>query len=112
MKSFIKIAIIFFSLATTLLLGPLTLQAQELDTVGYIQNVKNETVVLVSNSLCAGEIYSNNEENNQNYSGSSPIAISFNNNDNFFVKNTTLLKGCFIHNLSTDKQKVHQIRAP
>ena len=51
MKRIFKITMIFFALAMSLLLEPQTLQAQPVDTVGYIQNVKTETVVLVCNNI-------------------------------------------------------------
>ena len=102
---------IFFALAMSLLLEPQTLQAQPVDAVGYIQNVKTETVVLVSNNILSGEISSYQEENPQNYLGSSPLVINLENNQFLYNKNKTQLIGCFIHNLSTNNQKVQQIRA-
>ena len=55
MKSLLKIFIIIFSLAMSFLLDPSTLQAQPIE-IGYIQNIKKETVVLVSNNILNGEI--------------------------------------------------------
>ena len=112
MKRIFKIIIIFFTLATFLLLGSQTLQAQPVDTTGYIQNVKRETVALVSNNILNGEISSYQEENTQNYSGNSPLIHTLNTNKGLYTKNKTHINGSFIHNLSTDKQKVQQIRAP
>jgi len=112
MKSMFKFLIIIFSLAVTLLLEPSTLQAQTVDTTGYIKNIKNETIVLISNNILNGEISSAQEENNQNFSGAAPLILAHQTNSNLFYKNQTQLNGCFIHNLSTDKQKVQQIRAP
>lgn len=96
----------------TLLLEPSILQAQPIDDVGYIQNVKQETVVLASNTLQGGEIYSNQEENFSNYYGTTPCVVFNYSKNNLFNKNITHLNGCFIHNLSTNNQKVHPIRAP
>ena len=112
MKSCFKLLMIIFSLAIALLLGPSTLQTQAIDTTGYIQNIKNETVVLVSNNILNGEISSYQEENSHNYTGNSPLVLTIDSNKNLYTKNITHLNGCFIHNLSTDNQKVQQIRAP
>ena len=103
---------LFFALALSLVLGPNSLQTQPTETIGYIQNIKSETVVLASNNLLGGEIYSNQEEESPNYSGNPPFLISFVSKKSDFDKNKTHSDGSFIHNLSTDKQKVHQIRAP
>lgn len=112
MKRFFHIAVLFFTLALSLMLGSLSLQAQPIESIGYVQNVKAETLVLASNNLLAGEIYSNQEEEIPNYSGNSHVVFSFASSKANFDKNKTQLNGCFIHNLSTNKQKVHQIRAP
>ena len=90
MKRIFKITMIFFALAMSLLLEPQALQAQPVDTVGYIQNVKTETVVLVSNNILNGEISSYQEENSQNYLGSSPLVINLENNQ-FLYKFTKML---------------------
>ena len=112
MKRIFKFFILFFALAMTLLLEPNALQTESVDSIGYIQNVKSETVVLASNSILGGEIYSNQEEESPNFSGDSPFLVSFVSKKADFNKNKTQLNGCFIHNLSTNNQKVHQIRAP
>ena len=110
MKRIFNLIMIFFALAIALLLEPNSFQNQQVDA--YVQNVKSETVVLASNTLLGGEIYSNQEENFPNYSGGTPFLVSFISKDNSYCKNKTQLNGSFIHNLSTSKQKVHQIRAP
>lgn len=112
MKRIFNLVLVFFALALSLVFEPNALQTQSIDTIDYIQNVKTETVVLASNNLLGGEIYSNQEEEFQNFSGNSPLVISFISKDTYFDKNKTQLNGCFIHNLSTNKQKVHLIRAP
>ena len=104
--------LIIFFLAIYILLEPQSLQAQSIEDLGYIQNIKTETVSLVSNNIMSGEISSYQEENNQNFSGNSPLIISYYSQNNNFEKNNPLLKGRFIHNLSTDNKKVQQIRAP
>ena len=111
MKRIFKFFILFFALAMTLLLEPNALQTESVDSIGYIQNVKSETVVLVSNNLLGSEIYSQQDEA-PNISGCSPCLISYVSKKDILEKNKTQINGCFIHNLSTDKQKVHPIRAP
>ena len=81
-------------------------------STGSIQQIEQENVVLVANNFIGGEVVSSEEENSSNYFTLYPLVISFANNDNFFIKNKTQLNGYFIHNLSTNKQKVQQIRAP
>ena len=112
MKRLFNIFILFFALALSLLLEPSALQTQSIDTISYLQNTKSETVVLASNSILDGEIYSNQEEEYPNFSGGSPFLVSYVSKKADFNKNKTHLYGSFIHNLSTNKQKVHQIRAP
>ena len=112
MKRIFNLVMIFFALAITFLLEPNALHAQPVDTISYLQNTKSETVVLASNSILGGEIYSNQEEESPNFSGDSPFLVSFVSKKADFNKNKTQLNGCFIHNLSTNNQKVHQIRAP
>ena len=112
MKRLFKIFLFFFALALTLLLEPSSLQNSNIDITGSIQKVKNETVVLVSNNMLGGEITSYQEKNDTNFSNSTSLVINYQNFDNLLSKNQAQLNGCFIHNLSTDKEKVHQIRAP
>ena len=112
MKRIFNLVMIFFALATTLLLGPDALQTQSIDTISYLQNTKSETVVLASNSILDGEIYSNQEEESPNFSGGSPFLVSYVSKKADYNKNKTQLYGSFIHNLSTNNQKVQQIRAP
>lgn len=112
MKRFFQICIFFFAFALTFFFGPNELQVHEFDNVGYIQSVKKESVVLVSNNFFNGEINTNQQKKNQDFSNSIPIVLTYNSGDSLFNKGIALTKGCFIHNLSTNKTKVHQIRAP
>ena len=112
MKRLLHIAMLFLALALSLLIEPNSLHSQHVDAVDYIQNVKQETVVLASNSLLGGEIYSNQEEETPNYSGNSPFGVIYVSNKTVLNKNKSQLNGSFVHNLSTNNQKVHQIRAP
>ena len=112
MKSFFKILFIFFTMVLTFWVQPSDFQLKEIQTEASIQAVANEELALVSNNLYGGEIYSYQEENNQNVFGNSPLVLSFNFENNNFLKNNTRIYGSFIHNLSTNNQKVQQIRAP
>ena len=62
MKSLFKILIIIFSLVLSFWVEPSALQAQPVDTLGYIKNIETETVVFVSNNILNGEISSYQEE--------------------------------------------------
>ena len=112
MKSFIKLFFIFFALLILLISQPSSLHAQTIDFNGYIKNIDREEVVLVSNNLLNGEITSCQKEQQENLSGETPLIISFDYNKNIFLKNNTQINGSFIHNLSTDNQKIQPIRAP
>ena len=112
MKNLFKLLFIIFSLAFFLFLEPPVLQAQQIDTTGFIQGFDKETVVLISNNFLNSEISSYEENNSQKFSEIPPLVINFEPHKDIYAKNITLLKGSFIHNLSTDNQKVQQIRAP
>ena len=85
---------------------------KEIQTLPSIQAGVKEEVVLVSNSLYSDSIYTCQDETNQNSFGHTQPAILFNFNENIYTKNITRSNGSFIHNLSTNKLKVQQIRAP
>ena len=112
MKSFLKLIMIFIVMVLSFWMEPMDLYAQSVDLTGSIQDVKAETVSLVSNNLVSGEVIASEQENTTNSLGFSPVIVSFNLDDNFFLKSAAHLNGSFIHNLSINKQKVHQIRAP
>ena len=112
MKSFFKLIVIIFTMVLSFWVEPASLQAQPVDSTAYIKDIKQETVMLVSNNIFGGEICSYEEENSNSINGSSCALLSFGLEDNFLIKNKTQLKGCFIHNLSTNSKKVHLIRAP
>ena len=112
MKKLFHIVILFFTLALTLLLGANEIQAQTFESTGYVQNIKHESVVLISDNLLNGEISSLEKKKEQSSSSSTPMILALDTINNIFDKNKTLLNGKFIHNLSTDNSKVHPIRAP
>ena len=112
MKRIFNLVMIFFALAISFLLKPNALHAQPVDTISYLQNTKSEAVVLASNSILDGGIYSKQEEESPNFSGGSPFLVSYVLKKTDYSKNKTYLKGSFIHNLSTNNKKIHQIRAP
>ncbi len=96
----------------TLNLEPSDFQIKEIQIPASIQAGAKEELVLVSNSLYGASIYSYQNESSQNPFGNTQPAILFNFNENTYAKNITRSNGSFIHNLSTNKLKVQQIRAP
>ena len=112
MKRLFHITMIFFSLALFFLLGQYEPYSQQIESISAIQNAKKETVVLISNNIFNGEFLSSEQKNGENFSGTTPLISTYQPLENLFNKNKTQLSGCFIHNLSTDKEKVHPIRAP
>ena len=103
---------IFLVMTITLLSNPSALQAQTVELVGSIQNTPKETVILVSNNMLSGSIISCSKEENNTFSGSAPLVISYVEQNKIFNKNKSFNRGYSIHNLSTNNQKVQQIRAP
>jgi hypothetical protein len=112
MRGLFKIVLLFFALATLFLLEPSSLHSSSIESEGFISGVKKESIVLVSNNIFNEEISSNQQKDHQNTLGSTPLVLVYQPFDNTIFKNITQLNGGFIYNLSTDKQKVHQIRAP
>ena len=112
MKKLLYMIMIFIALTIFSLLRSTDLEVQAVNSIDYIRNIQKETVVLVSNNIFNGEISSYQEKNNQDFSNSTPLTLSYLSTDNLKNQNSTFLKGHFIHNLSTNKLKVHQIRAP
>ena len=112
MKSFIKLLMIIFVMTISFFNEPSALYAQTVDIDGSIKNIKTETITLVSNNLLGGEVFSSEEENTTNYIGSSTFTAYSTVNNNLSTQNLFYLDESFIHNLSTNTKKVHQIRAP
>ena len=112
MKKFLKILFIFLAMMVSLIIEPSDLQAKSYQPDAYIQSLTKESVEIVSNNFYGGEIYSYQEENNQNISGNSPHIISFSSDKDFKLKNKTHSNEYFIHNLSTNLKNVQNIRAP
>lgn len=112
MKSFFKFLTVIFVLAMSLLTRPSALHAQTIDTIDYIKNIETETVVLVSNNLLGGEIYSHQEENNTNSCGTEPLVLTFLSHKNLLTDSNSRLSEKSIHNLSTNLKDIQQIRAP
>lgn len=112
MKKLLYMIMIFIALTIFSLLRSTDLEVQAVNSINYIRNIQKERVVLVSNNIFNGEISSYQEKNNQDFSNSTPLTLSYLSTDNLKNQNSTFLKGYFIHNLSTNKLKVHQIRAP
>ena len=75
MKNLFKLLFIIFSLAIFLFLEPPVLQAQQIDTTGFIQGFDKEPVVLISNNFLNSEI-SSYEENNE-------VELTTNNREGF-----------------------------
>lgn len=112
MKRLFYIITLFFTLAFSLLIESSALQTQPIDFINSIKNTEKEELVLISNNLFAGEITSRNTRNNQIFFGSSPLLLSHQTSNNLFGKDKSKLNGYLIYNLKTEKQKIHQIRAP
>ena len=112
MKSFFKLVFIFLIMSMIFCVQPSDFQIKEITTQPSIQAIANENLELISNNFYNGEVYANQENNDQNSLGSSPIATTVIIKNNLILDNIARTKSSFIHNLSTNNQKVQQIRAP
>lgn len=111
MKNIIKNLFIFFALITALWLSPQNAANSELCDINYIQN-DYQKIVLVSNSVHTGEIYT--EENLDNSNGtlnSHNVSISMSSQDSF-TKNSSENIQNFSNNLSNNIKNAINIRAP
>lgn len=112
MRGIFRSLISFLVLVYVFLLGSSSIHASTADISAYIAHPDKEAVVLVSNNYFEGEIRKSQDDTNSNLACLSAVALFNLNPNNLWIKNTTLLRGCFIHNLSTDNRNVHNIRAP
>lgn len=107
-----KLAFIFLAMVLSFLIEPQTFHVEEIQPFSYVQSSGYETLELVSNSLRGGEVFASQQEENNNGSLNAPEAllVVFKNNSN--IKNSSVLNGSFIHNLSTNLKDTPNIRAP
>ena len=112
MKRLFGIVIIFFALAISLLIGSNEQQASSVNTADCIQKVQVENVVLASSNMPNGEISVGQQKEGSDFSGSTPFALTYQSVNDFSNKTKTQSNGYSIHNISTNKQKTRQIRAP
>ena len=116
MKKLFNTTILFFiltlSLALSILTGTTALGTQSVDLSSCIKNINNENAVLVLNNRLNGEISSRNNRNNHILSNSTPLILAHQSINDILIENKAEINKYFINNLSTDKQKIHQIRAP
>ena len=112
MKSFLKLIFCIFILVLSFWLEPNSLHASVFQAGDYIRKSPSEEVVLISNNFSGGEIFSYEDNSSTNSSGNSPQVLSFNFEKDILEKNNAQLIGSFIHNLLTNLNEVHQIRAP
>lgn len=112
MKRLFGIIIVFLALAISLLFGSNDQTPQSVHTVDYIQKVATEDVVLISRNIQNSEISTYQQKDNSDFSNSMPFALSYQSEDDLYNKTKTQSNGYSIHNISTNKQKTRQIRAP
>ena len=112
MKRLFYIIALLLTLTLSLVLGDCSANSQPIVPVASIQNVKKETVVLISNNIFNGEISSYQKKNEQSFSGLTPVILSHHSRNICVAKNKTQINEYFVNNLSINKQKVYPIRAP
>lgn len=107
-KSILKTLFIFFIFIFTLSFLP---QSEGVCDTQYIQN-DYQKVILVSNSIYAGEIIADKGNNSSNSSLNNIQFSDITFNKNNFSKNSARYNREFIHNLSTNLESEIAIRAP
>lgn len=112
MRDFLKLALLFLAFMATMFIEPTFAIPENTQTNNYIQSTQTETVELVANNILNGEISSWQENDSPNCLGSTHELLANSFKKNIFTKNNPLLRGRFIHNLSTNIKEIHQIRAP
>lgn len=112
MKKLLGIIILFFTLAFSLLLESNANQAPIIQTSGSIQTIQKESFDFIANNILDRKTSTYEEKNTKEISTSTPLALSANQTNCLLGSDRANYIGCFIQNLSTEKQKIHQIRAP
>ena len=85
---------------------------QPIKSIDSIQGIQRETVVLISNNALNNEISSRQKDNNNNFTGTCPVSITYIPVIDSPYKTTLLFNGEFISNLSNNYKKIYKIRAP
>ncbi len=111
MRKFFGIVIFFFALAFSLLLNSNVNQAQTIYASDSIQ-IKKEVVELVSNNILDSKTTSYKEKSNKKNLNLTPLVLSCHQTNCLQGADRAQYIGCFIQNYTTEKQKIHQIRAP
>lgn len=112
MRKLLGIVILFFSLWFSVLLGSNANQAEAIQATGCIQSITKETVVLVSNNISDSKTATYKSKNNKNFSNLPPLILSYSATNCLRGEDRIEYSDCFIQNRKTEKQKIHQIRAP
>ena len=76
MKSFIKFILCIIVLAITLLLGSNSLQSEKITSNISIENIKKESILLISNNKGCEEVSIRKKNNQSNFLSSTPIIFS------------------------------------
>ena len=79
---------------------------------GYIQNIKKENIILLSNSTCKNKISTRKQKNNNGFSTLYPITTTFKVPNNELIANSFNFNKKNIYNLSNNANEIHKIRAP
>ena len=117
MKKILNMVTFFFILAFTLVFSvlsePSTVHAQQpIKSNDYIVGAQNEIVTLIANNNRSGQITTRQKDGNNGCSFTTPLFITFNNNNDLFNKETISFIGKDKNYISNNEQKIHKIRAP
>lgn len=111
MRKFIGIVVLFFALAFSLLLDSSANQTQIIRTSDSIQ-IKKEAVEFVAYNILDSKTITYKAKSNKKLSSLTPLALSYHQTNCLQGGGRAEYIGCFIQNRTTEKQKIHQIRAP
>lgn len=117
MKKIFNLALFFIAVAFTLVFslfseGNSVHAQQPIKTVDSIQSIQRETVVLISNNILKGEISSRQKENNNSFTGTYPVLLTYNPVIVSPYKTTLQFNGEYNPNISNNEEKTQKIRAP
>ena len=112
MKNIFKFLISIFVLAITLLIGSNTLHNEKLKSDIQIDNIKKESVLLISNNRSSSKITLRKKNNFSNLLASTPVIISNFSYNIIFDYTNSQFNWEFIYYLKNSIKKSLYIRAP
>ena len=117
MKRTYNIVIFFFIFAVALIFSFMSKASfdcvqHSVNPSGYIQDIKRETIVLLSNSTKTSTISSRKQKNNTGFSNIYPFFVNLKQDNNILIADSQNFNVNYTFNLSNNIKEAHKIRAP